>query len=63
MIISMVILNAGNCDDLEIKKESLSLELSDYVTIVITVPESHADALREAMGRAGAGKDWRLLPL
>ncbi|MDE3046241.1 MAG: hypothetical protein KGJ02_06315 [Verrucomicrobiota bacterium] len=24
--------------------------------MVITVPESHADAVREAMGRAGAGK-------
>lgn len=32
------------------------LELSDYVTIVITVPESHADLVREAMGHAGAGK-------
>lgn len=32
------------------------MELSDYVTIVITVPETHADAVREAMGRAGAGK-------
>jgi hypothetical protein len=29
---------------------------SDYVTIVITVPETHANAVREAMGRAGAGK-------
>lgn len=32
------------------------MELSDYVTIVITVPETHADVIREAMGRAGAGK-------
>ena len=32
------------------------MELSDYVTIVITAPETHADAVREAMGRAGAGK-------
>jgi hypothetical protein len=32
------------------------LEVSNYVTIVFTVPEAHADALREAMGRAGAGK-------
>lgn len=32
------------------------LELSEYVTIVVTVPESHADVVREAMGRAGAGK-------
>ena len=32
------------------------MELSNYVTIVITVPETHADLVREAMGRAGAGK-------
>jgi hypothetical protein len=32
------------------------LKLSDYVTIVIIVPESHADIVREAMGRAGAGE-------
>ena len=32
------------------------MELSDYVTIVITVPETDADGVREAMGRAGAGK-------
>lgn len=32
------------------------MELSDYVTIVITVPESHADAVRNAMGQAGAGR-------
>ncbi|MBS0624481.1 MAG: hypothetical protein JSS32_00330 [Verrucomicrobia bacterium] len=32
------------------------MKQSNYVTIVITVPESHADALRAAMGDAGAGK-------
>ncbi len=32
------------------------MELSEYVTLVMTVPESHADQLREAMGLAGAGK-------
>ena len=38
------------------KKQSItSLELSDYVTIIIAVPESHADNIREAMGQAGAG--------
>lgn len=37
-------------------KEFLNLELSDYVKIVITVPETHADVIREVMGRAGAGK-------
>ncbi len=30
--------------------------VSNYVTIVTTVPETHADAIREALGRAGAGK-------
>lgn len=29
---------------------------SDYVTIVFTVPETHANAVREAMGKAGAGR-------
>ena len=32
------------------------MELSDYVTIVFSVPETHADILRDVMGRAGAGK-------
>jgi hypothetical protein len=32
------------------------LELSGYVRLVITVPETHADSVREAMGQAGAGK-------
>lgn len=39
-----------------IEKEMNILEMSDYVTIVITVPETHADAVREAMGKAGAGR-------
>jgi hypothetical protein len=34
----------------------IALELSDYVTLVFTVPETHADSVRNAMGRAGAGK-------
>jgi len=29
---------------------------SDYVKIAVFVPESHADAVREAIGLAGAGK-------
>ena len=33
-----------------------TLELSDCVTIVVSVPETHANAVREAMSRAGAGK-------
>ncbi|MBI2742862.1 MAG: hypothetical protein HYX48_02985 [Chlamydiales bacterium] len=33
-----------------------NLKVSDYVTIVVGVPESHADKVREAMGNAGAGK-------
>src|ERR1700748_1228389 len=32
------------------------MELSEYVTLVFTVPETHADLVRETMGRAGAGK-------
>lgn len=32
------------------------LKLSNYVTLVVTVPESHADQIREVMGRKGAGK-------
>ena len=32
------------------------MELSEYVTIVTTVPETHAQQVREALGRAGAGK-------
>jgi hypothetical protein len=32
------------------------LERSEYVTLVITVPETHGDRMREALGRAGAGK-------
>ena len=48
--------NLGCCYCLEAKQETGHLELSDYVTIVITVPETHADIVREAMGRAGAGK-------
>jgi hypothetical protein len=34
----------------------LGLELANYVTIVISVPETHASAIREAMGQAGAGQ-------
>jgi hypothetical protein len=32
------------------------MKLADYVTIVTTVPETHADVVREAMGKAGAGQ-------
>lgn len=32
------------------------VELADYVMIVVTVPETHAGIVREAMSRAGAGK-------
>jgi hypothetical protein len=56
VILSIAVLNMTRCDGLEIKQEINFLELSDYVTIVVTVPETHADAVREAMGRAGAGK-------
>jgi hypothetical protein len=33
-----------------------NLKLSEYVTLVVTVPETHADTVREAMMNAGAGK-------
>jgi hypothetical protein len=48
--------NIRKCDGLEIKQEMSFLELSDYVTLAVAVPETHADAVREAMVRAGAGK-------
>lgn len=32
------------------------MEESDDVRIVVTVPESHAEVVREAMGKAGAGR-------
>jgi hypothetical protein len=35
------------------------LALSDYVTLVIIVPESHAELIREVMGKAGAGESDR----
>lgn len=44
-----------SCEHSETEKEAL-LEQSEYVTLVITVPETHAPAMREALGRAGAGK-------
>lgn len=56
VILSSVVLNMTKSDDFEIKQEINYLELSDYVTIVVTVPETHANEVREAMGRAGAGK-------
>jgi hypothetical protein len=52
----LCITSTGYCDFLEIKEEITHLERSDYVTIVFTVPETHANQVREAMGRAGAGK-------
>lgn len=33
-----------------------TLKLSDYVTIGVNVPETHADEVRKAMGIAGAGE-------
>lgn len=32
------------------------MELSEYVTIAVAVPESHAELVREAMLKAGAGR-------
>jgi len=48
--------NMTRCDGVESKQEINRLEPLDYVTIVITVPETHAEIVRDAMGRAGAGK-------
>jgi len=31
------------------------MSISNNVKLVVTVPESHAEAVREAMGKAGAG--------
>jgi len=33
-----------------------NLELSDYVTLIVFVPETHADKIREAMAEVGAGE-------
>lgn len=35
---------------------SEQLKQSQYVTLVIIIPETHADLMRETLGRAGAGK-------
>ncbi len=37
-------------------KKLNQFELSNYVTIAVIVPETHADLVREVMGKAGAGK-------
>ena len=34
----------------------MEINFANYVTLVFTVPETHAGIVREAMGRAGAGK-------
>lgn len=44
----------GYC--IEAKQEIDKLDLSSYVTLSFDVPETHADIVREAMGRAGAGQ-------
>ncbi len=33
-----------------------NLKLSNRVTLIVTVPETHADKVRAAMGKAGAGR-------
>jgi hypothetical protein len=53
LILSLSLLTPCYCNN---TKEINPLELSEYVTVTITVPESHADAIREAMGAAGAGR-------
>lgn len=37
-------------------KDLKNLKLSNYVTLVVIVPESHADIIREVMGKFGAGE-------
>jgi hypothetical protein len=37
-------------------QEILQLKPSKYVTLVVIVPETHADLIRKVMGDAGAGK-------
>jgi len=32
------------------------MHLTEWFKVTVTVPETHADQVREAMGRAGAGK-------
>lgn len=32
------------------------MQPSNFVTLILTVPETHADLLREVIGKAGAGK-------
>lgn len=32
------------------------MQESDYVRLTITVPQTHAEAVRQSMGKAGAGK-------
>jgi hypothetical protein len=45
------------CHCFELEDGTMTLmEISDYVTLVFTVPATHADAVRAAMGHAGAGR-------
>lgn len=53
---AVYLLTHGNYMDGNKENTISGLELSSYVTILITVPETHADAVRKAMGEAGAGK-------
>jgi|GEM_PF-4949708 len=53
IFVGVVFLNFG-CG-YGIENEVSRLKESSYVTIVITVSESDADTVREAMGTAGAG--------
>jgi len=36
--------------------QTIAMQLSDYVTLVITVPETHGEKMRKVLGDAGAGK-------
>jgi len=41
------------------RRSMKNIEVSDYVTIVVIVPETHAELIREVMGRCGAGESER----
>lgn len=41
---------------MEVQETMLPYEDSEYVLLVVTVPETHADIIRDIMGKAGAGE-------
>lgn len=55
-IILSVFFYLGYCYSIPTNTPIQNLKLSKYVTIVIACPEAHADIVRDAMAKAGAGK-------